>query len=305
MNHQEVRNQAAQLGIMALSEPGTFTPAANPKYNFRKEMFIEMVGFFLMGKTAMKLMGFKGCGKTSVVEEFHAALNYPLLTVSCTPRTEAQDLIGKMIPTPEGLKFAYGPLVIAAQAGCSVLLDEYNVIDPGEAVGVNQLLQSGSLYIPETGEVIRPNPGFRVFATCNPADQSAGLFGRNEQDDANNDRFWTVWVDYPSPEEETPIIQSVLATRFDDDTSKLYAGKMVEVANRIRKAFMGESNDGNALETTLSTRGLLAWAQGMTVFYQHPTPIYFTLDRSVLNALPRQSTSRVAIHEFVKDAFGA
>ena len=304
MNHQEVSTICAGFGLSSLAEPSQFTPVKKPHYNFRKELLQEMLGFFLMDKIAMKVMGYKSCGKTSVVEEFHAALNYPLISISCTPRTEAQDLIGKTIPTPEGLKFSYGPLVLAAINGCSVMIDEYNVIDPGEATGLNQLIEGGTLFIPETGEVINPKPGFRVFATCNPADQAAGYFGRNEQDSANDDRFWTIWVNYPKPEEETPIITGVLSTVFEDQQAQVFSEKMVDVANRIRAAFMGESSDGNALETTMSTRGLMSWAKGMTVFHSNPNVVHFALERAVTNNLPRSSTSKEAIHQIVKDVFG-
>ncbi len=207
MNHQEVREFCAAQGITPLAEPTPFTPAIDPRYEFRKELLVEMVAFWLTGKTSMKLMGYKGCGKTTLPEQFHAALNYPLLSISCTPRTEASDLIGKTIATPEGLKYSDGPLVMGAKFGCSVMLDEYNVMDPGEATGANKLLEGGAIYIPETGEVVRKAPGFRIFASCNPADKSLGFFGRNEQDQANDDRFWTIWVDYPKPEDEAPIVQ--------------------------------------------------------------------------------------------------
>ena len=303
MNVNQIQEVAKKFGLAILA-PGAFTPAINPSYNMSKDLFREILGFFMMGRVAIKLMGYKGCGKTTVIEQIHAALGYPLLTISCTPRTEAQDLIGKMLPTPQGLQYVYGPVAMAAKFGYSVMLDEYNVLDPGEATGLNQLLQGGALYIPETGEVITPQPGFRVFATCNPADRSLGLFGRNDQDSANDDRFWTVWVDYPKAEEEEPLVEAILLTKFETDVAKAYAKKMVEVAMKVRQSYMGESSNGDALEITMSTRGLLSWAQGMCVFASAEKPLYFALERAVLGSLPRQSTSRVAINQFVKTVFG-
>lgn len=304
MNHQEVREFCAAQGITPLAEPTPFTPAIDPRYEFRKELLVEMVAFWLTGKTSMKLMGYKGCGKTTLPEQFHAALNYPLLGISCTPRTEASDLIGKTIATPEGLKYSDGPLVMGAKFGCSVMLDEYNVMDPGEATGANKLLEGGAIYIPETGEVVRKAPGFRIFASCNPADKSLGFFGRNEQDQANDDRFWTIWVDYPKPEDEAPIVQRILEQSFKTDIAKAYAEKMVSVANKVRKAYMGESDGGGALETTLSTRGLTTWADGLIVCCDAEKPVHFALARAVTNSLPRHSSTKEAIHQIVTDEFG-
>lgn len=305
MNHEQVREVAAKFSLPIL-QSGAFTPKINEAYNFTADLLREMIGFFMMGRTAMKLVGYKGCGKSTIVEQFHAAMGYALLTISCTPRTEAQDLIGRMLPTPNGLQYVYGPLVMAAKNGCSVMLDEYNVLDPGEATGLNQLLQGGSIYIPETGEVITPAPGFRVFATCNPADRSLGLLGRNEQDSANDDRFWVIWVDYIKAEDEIPLVEAVLAKSgvFKDDIPRVYAEKMVEVANKIRKNYMGESNDGSALEITISTRGMLAWAQGICVFKKAESPLQYSLDRAVLGSLPRSSSTRDAISQYLKDVFG-
>ncbi|MFC6522683.1 AAA family ATPase [Undibacterium arcticum] len=71
----------------------------------------------------------------------------PLYTYNAHPRTEAGDLIGKYAPTPSGgLVFVFGPVARAAMEGRSVLIDEYNVIDPGEATGLNALLEGRSVY---------------------------------------------------------------------------------------------------------------------------------------------------------------
>lgn len=303
MDINEVRNAVAGLGITALAAPDHHTPKVNPEYSFRKDMLTEMAGFWLMGETAMKLIGHKGCGKTTVVEQFHAALNYPLIKVTCNPRMEAAQLRGQFTPVQGGFSYTHGALVRAAKAGCSILLDEYNLLDPGEAAGINDLLEGGMMEVPETGEVIHPAPGFRIFACCNPNDQAMGYFGRNEQDSSNDDRFWTIVVDYAKPEEEIPLVERMLSSTFDDAVTKSYAEKMVQVANKIRQQFMGVSSDGSALEMTMSTRTLLRWAKGMTVFHEAPQPVHYALARAMTNQKPFSET-KVAIHAIVTDIFG-
>lgn len=287
------------------SEPCAFTPSIDPDYIFGVDMVRDLFGFWISGEKAMLLIGFSGCGKTSSVEQWHARLNLPLLIYVAHPRTEISDLIGHYIPTENGgMVFHYGPVARAAKEGMSVLIDEYYVLDPGVATGLNALLQGGGLYIPETGEVIRPKEGFRVFAATNPADIGAGFFGRNTQDAANQDRFWTVNVDYPKPEDEIPLVKKVLCNQgLDDAVSALYAEKMVDVAGRVRKMYCGESDDANAIDVTLSTRSLKRWATLFMLFQtMGDQALHFALKRVVTNRT--QPETAKAIHDVVELVFG-
>ena len=197
MNHKEVREFCEARGIMALAQPTQFTPKIKPDFSFRKEHVVELVGFWCMGEIAMMLRGPSGCGKTALIEQFHAAMNYPLLQPSTHARTEAPDLNGQIIPSEGGFKYVYGLLVQAARHGLSVFLDEYNVMDSSVTTSLNPILEGGKIDIPETGETIFPKEGFRVFAACNPNDKGLGFFGRNEEDASNKERFWVVEFGYP------------------------------------------------------------------------------------------------------------
>lgn len=304
MNYQETLAFFNTLGINANQQPCEKTPAVNPDYVFRKDMATELAGFWLMETPAMKLVGPVGCGKTTLVEQFHAVLNYPLVKVTANPRMEALTLLSQFVPV-EGGGFAhrYGPLALAAKYGYSVLIDEYNLLDAGEAASLNNILERGMFEIVATGEIIRPAEGFRVFAAENPNDTSAGNFGRNEQDSSNNDRFWTLFVQYPSPSEEIPVIQKILGTLLDEATAKAIAENMVTVANKVRKQFMGVSQDASALELTMSTRTLINWARGFTIFAEAPSPLHFALERALTNQ-KHGSATKVAIHEIVADVTG-
>lgn len=305
MNSNQVREFCEERGFTALDQPNINTPRIDENYNFRPELLTELVGFFMMGLPAMKLVGHKGTGKTTVVEQFHAALNYPLIKVTAHPRMEVSSLIGQFVPVPGGgFAFRHGPLTQAALAGVSLMIDEYNLLDAGEAAGLNNILERGMFVIPETGEIIKPAEGFRVFVSCNHNSRENGYFGRNDQDSSNDDRFWTIEVGYPKPEEELPLVQRILETTFDSDVAQSYAKCMVDVATKVRNQFMGVSKDSAALELTMSTRNLLSWATGMTVFHEVSEPVHFTLARALTNQKPLSDT-KVAIHQIVTDVFGS
>jgi cobaltochelatase CobS len=167
---------------------------------------------------------------------------------------------------PGGMKFVDGPLITAARHGISVCLDEYNLIDPGEASGLNAFLEGKPYTVPETGEVIVPKPGFRIFGTMNP--KSAGYRGRQKQDMANDDRFCDLFVSYMEPALETPLVKTLIeriavAARTNPDPQALQkqAEQFVSVANAIRAKYMGDSDGPDALPCTMSTRTLLRWVE--------------------------------------------
>jgi cobaltochelatase CobS len=286
--------------------PTIFTPQVDPDYKFRLELIRDMYGFWFSGEIAMRLIGHPGCGKTSIVEQWHARLNLPLLTVVAHPRMEIADLLGHYVPTSTGgLAFHYGPVARAAKEGCSVLIDEYYVLDPGVATGLNGILQGGMVVIPETGEAIRPKEGFRVFAATNPADVGSGYFGRNSQDAANNDRFITLKVDYPTPEEEIPVVKQVFLNSGEDESlAQMFAERMVDVAGRVRKQFVGESDEAGAIDVTLSTRALKRWANLMTIFskVKSKDPVLYALERAVTNGTSKETAK--AMHDIVEVVFG-
>ena len=165
------------------------------------------------------------------------------------------------------------------------------------------MLQGGVLYIPETGEVIRPAEGFRIFAATNPADIGAGFFGRNTQDAANQDRFWTVKVDYPTAAEEIPLVRKAHTTQGLDETiAQDCAERMVNVAGRVRKMYCGESDESDAIDITLSNRSLKRWAALFMLFTGVDEPVHYALKRVVTNRAKPETAK--AIHEVVELVFG-
>lgn len=292
------------VSIEGLAQPGIYTPDIDPDYVHRLELLRDMYGFWVSEEVAMLIIGHSGCGKTSFVEQWHAKLNLPLMVVCAHPRMDISDLIGHYVPTENGgMKFHYGPVALAAIHGYSVLVDEYFVLDPGVATGLNTLLQGGMLIIPETGEVIRPKRGFRMFMATNPADVGAGYTGRNTQDAANLDRCYTIQVPYPTPQEEEPLVaKTLLAGGLEESNAKVYAERMVAVANSVRKLYCGTSNAKNALEITLSTRSLKRWASLFLLFSNKEDGLLYALDRAVTNRA--SPTTAKAIQDFVKTEFG-
>ncbi len=302
--HAEVAAFAEQKGLNSL-EPSIYTPLINPDYVFRQDLVIEMIGFFKMSRAkAMWLSGLQGSGKTTLVEQFHAAQGWPLITYAANAQTTAKDLLGGYRPAAGEWQYRDGPVTVAARHGCSILIDEYNLIEPEETSGINKFLDGQHMDIEETGERITPVEGFKLFAACNPADTSRGFFGRKEQDAANTSRFWMVDVLYAEPEVESALVAKILAAAIDQAEAKSMADQMVNVANRVRQQSMCSSNAEGALEITFPTRSLLLWAEGVCVFGEAPNPVHFALERALTRQSKPDTGTKDAIHQIVADIFG-
>lgn len=282
-------------------------PESNQNYVFEKLSLIEFETFMSSSSIALQIIGHTGSGKSSFVEEFHARLNLSLYVVNAHPRTTQADLIGDYIPTKDGtLQFCFGPLAKAAIEGCSVLIDEYNVLDPAEATGLNALLEGRSIFVREINGWIHPKEGFKIITTINK--KGAGYIGRNTQDAANEDRFACMYMDYISEENEIALVKNYLAEAMSLEVAEVLAIKFRTVAAQIRSLYMGEDDSGDALEMTISTRSLLRWVE-LFMMYQNIKmspynyePVHFALERA--QTFKASDSTRMAIHNYVEQIFG-
>lgn len=268
------------------AHPKMQTPSKLEGFVWQEDQVFALLMFWFTSAStrAMKLIGHTGTGKSELVLQWHAAFNLPLVFLSINPKTEAGQLVGMLCPMPDsvklvseqpvrvagGMQFVDGPAVVAARYGVSICLDEWNTIDPGEATGLNALLEGKPLTIPETGETISPRIGpqygFRVFATMNP--KTTGYRGRQKQDMANDDRFVDMVCNYLPPPLETPLVAGVImrvakaaGLTPDQATVDAKAASFVKFANAVRAQYMGVNNGANALSCTMSTRTLLRWVE--------------------------------------------
>jgi len=118
------------------------------------------------------LYGAPGCGKTAAVEAAFCDQPGGFFTVLGSGDTEVSDLVGGYVQTPSG-SFIWedGPLLKAAEAGGTLLIDEIGLIDTKVLSIVYGLMDGRQEYTvtanPERGTV-KAAPGFYVIAATNP-----------------------------------------------------------------------------------------------------------------------------------------
>ncbi len=276
-------------------------------YAFETERLRQLTMFWVGGFRALMIEGDPSAGKTSFIEQFHARLNAPIHKVPCSASTTALQLIGQYLPDPNTgrLVWVAGPVTRASREGTSCLLDEWNLVDPGEAGGINMLIEGYSWTVPETGEVIVPARTTRFFATQNAADSKALVAGRNLHDVASEDRWSYMQVDFLKPELEKSMVEAELIEgRIPAPLAKQFAEICVTVANNVRKAFR---EDADNIDKPMSTRAVLRWAkygvmyQGVFKANREPRS---GLHYAVKQAVRMSATMAAAVNDMITLAAG-
>ena len=285
-------------------------PNRNDDYIFRKEVLRSVIAFLQRPNgDALFISGPTGSGKTSVVTEVAARLNWPVEQITLNGRFEFSQLKGQFVvvsPAPGEapvMTFMYGPLAKAMKHGEILLLNEIDLADPAELAGLNDVLEGRPLVIPENGgEIIRPHPMFRVVATANSFGNgdATGLYqGVQQQNLAALDRYRLLEVDYASPYAEETVLRKALSKNIEP-----MIPLMVKLANDIRALFKGDDDPmTRRLSVTMSTRTLIRWGKLAEVFRGAPNVMKFSLEQALL--LRADPADQQTINALGKAVFGA
>jgi cobaltochelatase CobS len=257
-------------------------PKIKPEYIFHKETLVDVINFIdcAFGE-GLLLKGATGCGKTSVIQQVLARLNYPTQTFSCGGSTEYMDLVGQWTLVKGETVWMDGCLTLAMREGHALILDEVDLVAPEQLANLNAIIEGGNLVISMLGGlIVEPHAHFRVFATANNAnsDQTGLYAGTQPLNIAFLDRFLSINVDYAEKQVEVDILERV-AKNIPQNIRE----NMVELANKVRKVFKGEDDSGVALSVTFSTRTLIRWAIQTQRSQGADCAISYALDRALLN----------------------
>lgn len=162
-------------------EPGPLTPYDDEKYvmtPFVTKNLLNLVRA-TSGKSSVLIQGPTSAGKTSMIRYLAQKTGHEFVRINNHEHTDLQEYLGTYVADSEGkLKFKEGVLVQALRRGAWIVLDELNLAPTDVLEALNRLLDDNrELLIPETQEVVRPHPQFRLFATQNPP----GLYGGRKQ----------------------------------------------------------------------------------------------------------------------------
>lgn len=244
--------------------PHPHVPEVDEDYVFRPFELLRVL-YAIMTNQRCYLHGHTGSGKTTLVEQVAARLNWPFMRINFDSEITRMDLIGRDVLTNDGgvtsSKFVDGILpqmMSGPYIGC---LDEIDFVRPDIAYVLQRALEGNGLMLTEDGgRMIMPHKLFRMFGTGNTVGQGDefGLYqGARPQSMAFLDRF-TVWVkvDYLKPADRMKLIKARLPKLSEDHATKLnsYVTEHLEAFTTSK------------VMQPISPRGYLALGQAMTAY---------------------------------------
>lgn len=294
-------------------ESHPFFPLIKSSYRFGKDAFMtisyawhrEWLRKECDPRRGIWLGGPKGCGKTTMCEQFFARLGVPVVSLTCNRRIPLSDYIRQMVPDGEGGWICQkGPLVVAMEMGFPVVLNEPTSMDPADITAMHDIIDRG-LLVQEDGVVVRAARGFTVFATDNSmgiGDMTGSYPGLNTMSAASMSRFFKFEVGYPDEKEELEILKS----EYPQQKAGILK-QFIKMTNMVRAAYLG-----NQSQVTMGTRELIDWV-GVSVYFAGMTdqgrePAWFGLQRVAADGLPSNEAKALRKHYeavFIGKAAGA
>jgi MoxR-like ATPase len=241
----EVRQDLEPDDLKYVPGPTNYTDSAK---------LLEKVALAIRDNIPMLLVGETGVGKTSAIRYVCHKANIPMIRINLSGGTTEDDLLGKTLLNKDGTYFQYGPVPTAMKRGYLLVVDEVNFAQQDVLSVLHSLTDDDRfiVLIQNEGEVLRPDPRFRIFATMNPSDRYNGTKPLNQAFQGRWELMST--VTYPTNAQERRIVSDRfpnLTTITDKDLDN-----MIGLASEIRKSFAK-----GACEYAISPRDLLAWVR--------------------------------------------
>lgn len=233
-------------------------PAENPSYRFQP-FLADVIDSINAGENVL-LTGGTGVGKTTHIAQLAARCRQPLLRINFNGETRMSDLVGKIQVSHGETRWLDGVLPLAMRKGYWLLLDEIDFADPAVLSLLHPVLEEDpSLTLKEnSGEIIRPHPNFRLFATSNSIgamSERAGAYpGTNPMNEAFLDRWQVAFVPNLPLSEEIKVLRSAAP-----GLKVRWARRIVEFANQARDKTGASGLDYSG--DNFSTRKTIAWAR--------------------------------------------
>jgi cobaltochelatase CobS len=254
--------------VPGFSEPEEHVPDFDDAYQFDPETTLAILAGFGHNRRVI-IQGYHGSGKSTHIEQVAARLNWPTVRVNLDSHISRIDLVGKdAIVLRDGqqiTEFREGILPWALQSPTALVFDEYDAGRPDVMFVIQRVLEvDGKLTLLDQNRVIRPHPGFRLFATANTVGlrETTGLYHGTQQINQGQMDRWNIvaTLNYLPHEQETGIVAAKVPN-FDNEDGRKHLEAMVELANLTRTGFINGD-----ISTVMSPRTVITWAENAEIF---------------------------------------
>lgn len=235
-------------------------PAIDPHYIYREDLLVKAL-YAIISNQRMYLQGHTGAGKTTLIEQIAAHLNWPFTRINFDSEITRMDLIGRDTLQDGRSVFVDGMLPKAMSGPYICVFDELDFCRPDVSYVMQAALEGNGLNITEDGgRVVYPHEQFRMFGTGNTVGQGDehGMYqGARPQSLAFLDRF-TIWakVEYLSDEERKNLVKRHFPMLADEEVS---------VIGKYTTEHLDAFEKAKVLQP-ISPRGMLAIARSVMFF---------------------------------------
>ena len=251
--------------VFGFADTTEWVPNIDDVYVFDKQTTTSILAGFMFNKRVM-IQGFHGTGKSTHLEQVAARLNWPCIRVNLDSHISRIDLLGKdAIELEDGkqvTKFKEGILPWSLQNPVALVFDEYDAGRPDVMFVIQRILEvEGKLTLLDQNKVLKPHPGFRLFATTNTVGLGdiSGLYHGTQQINQGQMDRWHILsaLNYLPNVQEFKIISSKVPELNDHELIK----KMITLADLTRQGFANGD-----ISTLMSPRTVLSWAENFIIF---------------------------------------
>lgn len=264
----DIKDDRLRFKIPVFDKRSDLVPEIDSAYEFRADYLIPVLRAIVENQNAW-LSGHTGTGKSTLIQQICARLNYPLIRVNFDSEISRMDLIGRDVlkKDPDGVtvsEFVDGILPKAISEPCVLLCDEVDFIRPDVAYVFQRALEDEGLLVSEDGgRLVKPHPWSRIVATGNTQGQGDdhGIYqGARAQSMAFLDRF-TSWVtcEYLTREQEERLVKSQVPK-----ISTSLLKQVMDYVQEHREAFTSLK-----ISQPLSPRGVEALAREAVFYDKH------------------------------------
>ena len=271
-------------------------PQVDPHYRWRFDMLAKLMWGLANNKKPW-IWGHTGTGKTTMVEQVCAILNWPFVRINFDSEITRMDLVGRdTLRTDEHGNtvsiFQDGILPQAMSQPTVICNDELDFVRSDIAYVYQRALEDKGLLLTEDGgRLVKPHPLNRMVATANTQGQGDefGLYqGARVQSQAFLDRF-QCWIEVPYLERaaEKKLISDKVPALADDMVQKI-----VKYVVEHREAFKQA-----AILKPISPRGVTSMAEAISFFTalhaDEGKAVRMALETTVLGSVTHADASKI------------
>lgn len=253
---------------------------------FIKDELVAVIQSAINWRRPIRLVGEPGTGKSTFPRYLASELGMRYVLISCSGNMDEFHLQGFQVLENGETRWVETEFVKAVREGGVIHFDEYAFLHPEAKAYLASLFDDRRVLQLTAfgGEIIEAHPDCIFIATQNPDNGRFG--GQHESNEAWDDRFLTIHMDYLEPEMEVEMLMS-----RTPNANRQFVREVVNLANRVRELFRR-----NEIDNTWTPRAITDLIRLVT----DGVPLDVALKLALYDRVARDSTQVRALRDLAE-----